>query len=101
MDKRTYRQTSVEYVYGESNVNRIWISRTVPMSFEELLETLLHEVCAASGAHNMGNVCHVWTWSISRRRSTRSEVVKVSAVGRLPPSEVARAHAARHPAFFA
>jgi hypothetical protein len=42
MDARSYRRT-VEYVYGESTKDQIWISSTAPMSFEELLTILIHE----------------------------------------------------------
>ena len=31
------------YVYGESDPGAIWISSTAPMTFEELLTTLMHE----------------------------------------------------------
>ena len=44
MTPTSYRR-KIEYVYGESDGETIWISRTTPMSFEELLNTLIHEVC--------------------------------------------------------
>ena len=43
MDSRSYRRALVEYVYGESDPHGIWVSSTAPMSFEELLNTLIHE----------------------------------------------------------
>ena len=40
---RSYRLADIWWCYGESSTDTIWISNSVPMAFDELLNTLIHE----------------------------------------------------------